>query len=56
MLALVVWMKLGEFLLFSVGASSERGRGKELPIFTGDVKGVPFCMRRGWTYSQSAIS
>jgi hypothetical protein len=52
---LVTWLKLGEFLLFSVGASSESGRGIELPVLIGDVEGVPFWMRRGWTCSVSAI-
>lgn len=43
----VIWLKLGEFLLFSVGASSESARGLEPPIFRGEDEGVPFWIRRG---------
>jgi hypothetical protein len=45
----VTWLKLGEFLLFSVGASSDKGRGKEPPCFMGEDNGVPFWIRNGGT-------
>lgn len=41
-------MKLGEFRLFSVGASSVNARGIELAIFVGDEDG-PLEIRRGGT-------
>lgn len=41
------WLKLGEFLLFSVGASSDSARGLEPPILRGEDEGVLFWIRRG---------
>ena len=43
-------MKLGEFLLISVGAISERARGN----LVGDCEG-PFCMRKGGTCLSQSI-
>lgn len=43
----VVWLKLGEFLLFSEGEISDNGRGIELPLAGEDTE--PFEMRSGCT-------
>jgi len=44
---LVVWFQLGEFLLFSVGDNSDRGRGRPLAILDGDGAFMFFEMRKG---------
>lgn len=46
---LVAWFQLGEFRLFSIGEISDRGRGIELAILTGDPEdtGVFLEMRSG---------
>ncbi len=55
-LTLVTWLKLGEFLLCDVGASSDRGRGKEEPpVLIGNVDEIPFWMRRGGTYGSGSV-
>lgn len=49
-----VWCQLGEFLLISVGDSSDRGRGIPLGIFFEAEFGVALLMRKGWTCSRKS--
>ena len=52
-LTLVVWFQLGEFLRFSMGEISDKGRGRALTILVGEDVGPFLEMRNGWTWRRS---
>jgi hypothetical protein len=52
---LVVWFQLGEFRRFSVGDSSESGRGSALRSFAGDAMVLLLDRRRGCTGSSEVM-
>lgn len=40
----------------AIGLTSASGRFVAAAIFVGELPGVPFCMRKGWTCSRTIVS
>lgn len=55
-LTLEGWFQLGELRRFSIGDSSDSGRGTGFAIFAGDDVGVSLDSRSGWTCEHVLLS